>query len=334
MRQIYLDSDKGSSRGGCEGEGWPSLPIDLLEQILREAWRSLQSPGDRVSLMTSAVLVSKLWLTTFCRISFRDMVIPCSAFLPQYRRIVQRKSPIYRKLLGGIGFAQLCRSIAIQKKSSCPRKHLQCSGLTDVDFLYGRSMLESMHLLNSIPSLPLLQDISVIYPNDGCINLDNGNTFHVYSFSVVNLDVIYIFPPSTPSIFLDAIVQARRCKPPCAPWTPPTAYAISTSKTTAAPCAIGGFLKLCPDVERLDLDECSKGSVEVQVTTNSTSQISQDSIVLQGKLRSFRRRRSGEDGATLVQGKTFGIIVEMKKSSSKQMLRLDEPREVHFLCRR
>lgn len=87
-------------------------------------------------------------------------------------------------------------------------------------------------------------------------------------------------------------------------------------------------------MERLDLDECSKGSVEVQVTTNSTSQISQDSIILQGKLRSFKRRRNGEDGATLVQGKTFGIIVEMKESSSKQMPRVDEPRDVHFLRRR
>ncbi|KIK09004.1 hypothetical protein K443DRAFT_499611 [Laccaria amethystina LaAM-08-1] len=333
MRQIYLDSDKGSSRGGCEGEGWPSLPIDLLEQILREAWTSLQSLGDKVSLMTSAVLVSKLWLTTFCRVSFRDMVIPCSNFLLQYRRIVQRKSPIYRKLLGDICFTQLCRSIAIQKKFSYPRKHFRCNELTDVDFLYGRSMLESMHLLNSIPSLPLLQVISVIYSNHGCTNLDNGNTFHVYSFSVVNLDIIYIFPPSTPSIFLDAIVQARRCKSPYAPWTPPTVYAISTSKTTAAPCAIGGFLKVCPDMERLDLDECSKGSVEVQVTTNSTSQISQDSIILQGKLGSFRRRTNEKDGTILVQGKTFGIIVEMRKSSSNQMLGLDEPREVHFLRR-
>lgn len=333
MRQIYLDSDKGFSRGGCEGEGWPSLPIDLLEEILKEAWTSLQSLGDRVSLMTSAVLVSKLWLTTFCRISFRNMVIPCSTFLPQYRRIIQRKSPIYHKLLGGICFAQLCRSIAIQKKPSCPRKHFQCNDLTDVDFLHERSMLESMHLLNSIPSLPLLQVISVIYPNDGCINLDNGNTFHVYSFNVLNLDIIYNFPPSTPSIFLDAIVQARRCKSPCAPWTPPTVYAVSTSKTTAAPCAIGGFLTLCPDMERLDLDECSKGSVEVQVTTNSTSQISRDSIILQGKLSSFRRRRNGKDGTTLVQGKAFGIIVEMRKSSSNQMLGLDEPREVHFLRR-
>lgn len=333
MHQIYLDSDKWSSRDG-EGEGWPSLPVDLLEQILREAWTSLQSLGDRVSLMTSAVLVSKVWLTTFCRISFRDVVIPCSTFLPQYRRIVQRKSPVYRKLLGDIPFPQLCQSITIQKKSSCPRRRFQCSDLTDVDFLHGRSMLEAMHLLNSIPSLPLLQVISVIYPNDGCINLDNGNTFHVYSFSVVNLDVIYTFPPSTPSIFLDAIIQARRCKIPCAPWTPPTVYTISTSKTTAAPCAIGEFLKLCPDVERLDLDEYSKGSAGAQVTMNFTSQISQDSIVLQGKLSSSRRRSNEKDGTTLMQGKTLGIIVETRKSSSNQMLRLHEPREVHFFRRR
>jgi hypothetical protein len=86
-------------------------------------------------------------------------------------------------------------------------------------------------------------------------------------------------------------------------------------------------------MERLDLDDCSKGSVEVQVTTNSTSQISQDSIILQGKLRSFRRKRNGKAGTTLVQGKAFGIIIEMRKSSSNQMLGLDEPREVHFLRR-
>lgn len=69
------------------------IPPELVEHIITFLWSDALLPTPlRVQLMTSSLLVSRVWAATFLHVSARDVHIPTTPFLQQFRMQMTRTS--------------------------------------------------------------------------------------------------------------------------------------------------------------------------------------------------------------------------------------------------
>ncbi|KAF8074976.1 hypothetical protein FPV67DRAFT_607951 [Lyophyllum atratum] len=168
-----------------------TLPIELIEKIILDAWSSPLSADDRVTFMTSSLLVNKTWMALFIRISFRDVHIPCPSYLEQYMRTLAGCSSIFdeqSKSLPSI----LCHSVTVKIRvaDTCVSPIEADEDLDDPPM--GKTLGKLLYELNSC-HVPNLRTLYVEYENMGFDDIFDRWRFTNFPTQITNLEISFAF---------------------------------------------------------------------------------------------------------------------------------------------
>lgn len=212
---------------------WPWLPTELVEQVMSVAWYSDLTTDERITLMTSALLVNKRWKASFTHISAKDIHIPCPSYVFQFFQLLRRESPIYDDTTQ-ILLNSLCRSITIKVDKDIP------AGAEDPPM--GQALSDTLYNIDSLRYLPNLRTLSVEYPADHCDDIFSGYRFARFPGQITTLQLRYTTPISTsPLDRLTAIPFSL----------PPIRYLSIIGGTEAI---VADFTYACSNLEVLEVD--------------------------------------------------------------------------------
>ena len=206
-----------------------SIPIELLEEILRWGWFSPMYIQERNAFMASVALVSKTWLKIFIRITCKYLYIPSTPCLAHDQEFTIGR--IFHKLLPDISPSQLCqtvtRQIPLLSKTTKVIRYIEGNLIQD--------MLSTFHGLSLVPNL---RSLAVEYHPTFL-----GKPFFA---SIVQLHLEYTFASDCPRWFIDALLAKRNLALKYLPWTLPFLEHISTPVTEDPTESIIKVLDRCP----------------------------------------------------------------------------------------
>ena len=212
-----------------------SIPVELLEEILRWGWFSLMFIQERNAFMTSVALVSKTWLKIIIRITCRDFYILSTPCLAHDREFTIGRSPIFHKLLPDVPPSQLCQTITRQiPLLSKTNRDARC-----IEGYLIQDMLSTFHGLSLMPNLRSLA-VEHHHPTFW------GKPFFPIFASIVQLHLEYTFASDCPHWFIDALLAKRNSTLKYTPWTLPSLEHISTPVTEDPTKSIINVLDRCP----------------------------------------------------------------------------------------
>ena len=251
-----------------------SIPIELLEEILRCSWFSpMISMQERIAFMTSVALVSKTWLDVLLRIICRDVYIPSTPYLAHDRQFIVGRSPFFHKMLPNISPRQLCRTITRQiPVSGEPTRHRRLS------HFQGKSIQDMLSTFHGLSLMPNLQTLTIEYYNSAF-----GKN-HIFSFcaSIVQLHLEYTFGSDCPRWLMDALLSSRQSTSKYLPWEPPHLEHISTPVNEDPTTSIVRVLDRCPHLRLAE-----KFTIRVLITLSSSRPIPENCIIFHGAMPSF-----------------------------------------------
>ncbi|KAF5383739.1 hypothetical protein D9615_003528 [Tricholomella constricta] len=168
------------------------FPTELLEKIIFETWSSHLSTNDRITFMTSSLLVNHIWKALFIRIAFTDVHIPCPSYLEHYLRALAG----YSSLLDEEDTSSpdtLCRSITFQiQKADATGAGGEGEEL-DTEPPMGKTLTDLLYRFKAIPYASNLRTLCVQYEN-----MEFDDVFEYYRFihfpaHVTNLEISFSF---------------------------------------------------------------------------------------------------------------------------------------------
>lgn len=263
-----------------------SIPVELLEEILRCRWLSPIFIQERIAFITSVALVSKTWLEALLRITSRDVYIPC---LAHYRQFTVGRSPFFRKFLPDVSPSQLCRTVTQQiPLSNKITKHLR--------FIVSRrkstqNMLSTFHRLSLMPNL---QTLTVEYYI--------GNHSFPFCASVGQLHLEYTFGSDCPLWLIDALLASRPHSSKHSPWALPRLEHISTPINEDPTTSIVQVLESCPHLQLAE----ERFTIQVHILSSSR-RVPQNCTIFHGVIPSFRA--SVTNYPKIVKGSASVLIV-------------------------
>lgn len=215
-----------------------SIPIELLEEMLRCVWLSPMFTQERTAFTTSVALVSKSWLETLIRIIFRDVYIPSTPYLAHYQQIISgSRSPFFHKfLIPQVSLGQLCRTITLPFSGKLTTRH----GLS---FFQERSIRNLLSTFRGLPFMPDLRTLIVEYYNPASIG-----RIH-FRAPIVQVQLEYTFSSNCPSWLIDALLTSRHPKSKYLPWALPHIEHISTPINEDPIPSIVKVLDSCPQLQ-------------------------------------------------------------------------------------
>jgi hypothetical protein len=213
----------------------PCIPIELVEQIVLETWALPLSEDDRVNFMTSSLLVNRMWMTLFVRISSQEVHIPCPSYVDRFVDILRGNSSIYNG--GFLAFLdQRCQSInaTIANAPLVPAK-----GPPPM----GEALDRLLYMLNSIPHVPNLRTLRIQYQNIEFDYVVEPFRFVYLPIRIVNLELTFSFDSRTPSCVVDKM--RGYAQPSYWPWHMPSLCRLSMLGATSA--LMTDFRRCCPN---------------------------------------------------------------------------------------
>ncbi|KAF5351602.1 hypothetical protein D9758_007252 [Tetrapyrgos nigripes] len=229
----------------------PELPPELISAILDIFWSSDDLlPKDRITFMTSSLLVSSTWATQFIHITTKDVYIPTPSYVPQLLRVLRGDSSSYN----GCGFAlhnALTRSITFRydgdpEKMMLTRQHPHPMSL---------AVLCVFHVL-FIPTsfterLPNLRRISIELNNCTIDDFFSRNKFYAFPRQVTHFDLRFSYSPFVSSADLFEMMGSE--KPiGLVPGSMPNIRHLSLHGATEV--VLNEFIWACPNLEAVVTD--------------------------------------------------------------------------------
>jgi hypothetical protein len=86
--------------------------MELVLQIVEEAWLSLNSTKERISFMLSCPLINDLWRASYAQVAARDIYIPTSSFLAYLASVANKSSHSFV-------YSGTCVSLAARTMTCC-----------------------------------------------------------------------------------------------------------------------------------------------------------------------------------------------------------------------
>ncbi|GLB41815.1 hypothetical protein LshimejAT787_1004150 [Lyophyllum shimeji] len=168
-----------------------TLPIELIEHIILVLWSSPLSANDRITFMTSSLLVNKVWMSTFTRIASRDVHIPCPSYREQYMRTLAGCSSLFDKQSQSLP-STLLRSVTVKIRMT----EDDAAALKDdeQDPPMGKT-LESVLYELSLCNVPNLRTLHVEYENMGFDDVFQRGRFIAFPAQINNLVISFSFDP-------------------------------------------------------------------------------------------------------------------------------------------
>jgi hypothetical protein len=298
---IYPYLNGIGSRNVDYGATPSSLPIELLEEILTIAWLSKMSPDRRRTFAISMILVSKLWMEIFRRVSTQHVYVLSSESLENWKRVFQ--GPILHScypIRQDNYPTNLCSSVT--RQNSARQGYRQWTPY--------RQLLSIFHAL---PYLPNLRALSSEYFTPGASCLED------VSLPVVRLGLEYTFHPDTYTWIIDALLLPHS-GPKHVPWALPELELISTTNNN--PSSIGAVLEQFTHLE-VPNDRNLKLGVRI---LSSSAHIPENCAIVHGPVSTFRalsipyrsipcresRFRFGKEfPSRMVHGMGVGIVLDV-----------------------
>lgn len=306
----------------CVGESHsddalPSLPTELHEQILSEAWLTSMPPSERKLFVKYVSRTSKIWSDTLARVSTRDIF---TSLLPpdRNRRSLEEEYPFYWRTEPEYPPFHLCRSYTLQlpfpqaKTSTTQTFHLQR--------LRNRAIRNLLWTFRGMSYAPNLSRLSVEYFNSTSGQNHEYFPTTVFHLPIIRLEVEYTFS-ETPTWLLDELGlnganKQFSCK--AVSWRVPDIYHISASDNE--PLSFGDILRTCPHLEitaREDLD--------IKILSAS-DRVSKEAALVHGSLSFIRKSiRVPPNGLkedrhpatrTVLQGRALALVLNDTKQAN------------------
>ena len=226
---------------------WPWLPTELIENIISEVWSSSLSTNDRITLMTSSLLVNKTWMVAFTRISSKDVHIPCPSYIDQYLRILREESPIYDEHSRSLP-DRLCRSLTFRVGYTPPGHDAAPSGNEPQ---MAKALSDMMYTLHTISYLPNLRRVSIEYVNWGFDDVFDQYRLIAFPAQVTNLELDYTFSQKTPPWLIGAL-RSNQERHMCLPWSLPSIRHLSIQG--AGEAFLIDMVSACPNIQSFTTD--------------------------------------------------------------------------------
>lgn len=168
-----------------------ALPNELVEHIVFLLWSSPLSADNRITFMTSSLLVNKAWMSTFIRISLKDVHIPCPSYGVQYMRTLAGCSPIFDEQNKSLPGA-LVRSITVNIRMAESDARAPGADEEHEDLPMGKALENLLYELSSC-HVPNLQTLFVEYENMGFDDIFDRGRFVSFPLQISNLVISFSF---------------------------------------------------------------------------------------------------------------------------------------------
>lgn len=284
MHHIYTCLN-GIGKLNIDYDETPLFPVELLEEILTTAWLSKMSPDERHTLAISNLLVSKLWMEIFRRVSNQHVFVFSFESLEVWERSLQGRVPYSRYAIRQDAHTpNSCHSLTRQTNTFRPGKHQRT---------FYRELLSTLHVL---PYLPNLRDLTF-----ECFMPGEPRSKGV-SLPVIHLEMEYTFHPDTYTWIIDALLLSHSGHKHV-PWALPELELISTANND--PKAIGAVLEQFTHLEA-PTDRNMKLQMKI---LSSSAHIPENCAIVHGPVSTFRIMSASYRESRLACGKEFAPII-------------------------
>jgi len=298
------------------------LPLELLEQVLNEAWLSWMTPTERAHFSEAVSLASPIWAATLDKICAMHVysLEPDIEFPKKRNHMCMRSSQI-----GGPGVPAiyLCKTFTRQIPST--KSYLSSRSMPR------KALKEMLATFRGLPFVPSLRTLSVEFFDQGFDYQRISSISFALHASIIKLDVEYTISSTTPTWVVEALgllgnkEQQQTKYAPCAL---PELYHISTP--CDGPASFGSVLQLCP---HLELTEDNFG-LEMRIL-NSSDKFESHWTIVHGPLSMsvFLDNYRDRPGYATLRGHALGLVFDFKKTKIKSQSP-NFPRQVGILRRR
>lgn len=278
-----------------------SIPIELLEEILRWGWFSLMSSRERIAFMASVALVSKTWLKILIRITCRDIYIYSTSY-PHDREFTIGRSPIFHKLLPDVSPSQLCQTITRQ----IPVLSKPARGAL---YIEGNLIQDMLSTFRGLSLMPNLRSLAVEYYHPTSCR----KPFFPFCASIVQLHLEYTFASDCPRWLIETLLANRHSTSKHHPWALPYLEHISTPVTEDPTKSITEVLDRCPHLRLAE----ERFTIRVHILFSSQL-VPENCFIFHGAMPSF--------DACVVDYHDFGPPKTIRGSAPVLVLMKDDDR--------
>lgn len=215
------------------------LPYDILWEVFHHLWHSDLAPQERITAMTSSLLVSKMWTKIFVHIAYKHAHIPCASYLDAYLRIMGQGSLSHREFKA---LPQtICRSITVDV---VPATRFPSSNVV-------AELLYKMRIMGTHRNLyMLILRYSSAFPSE---------VFNTFQFVDMPSQVTHL-ELHMPSVRLDSAIRRHPS------WYLPELRHLSVLNANGHENLIPSYVASCPQLSTLESDckiEDLKHTVEI-----------------------------------------------------------------------
>ncbi|KAF9499616.1 hypothetical protein BDN71DRAFT_128282 [Pleurotus eryngii] len=163
------------------------LPPEIIEDILNIIWASPLTLNERITLMSSSVLISKAWTVIYSRVSSKDIFIPCPNYVPYFINLLHGPSTIFDPTLHHLP-QERCRSLSFRVEMR--PHHKFWDHLTPWN---ASSIFDLLYCLDRIPAyMPNLRRIAIQYSGGGYTDLYQGFRLRNFPPQVTDLEISFV----------------------------------------------------------------------------------------------------------------------------------------------
>ncbi|KAJ7780101.1 hypothetical protein DFH07DRAFT_682358, partial [Mycena maculata] len=165
------------------------LPVELMTEVITDAWYLPLSSEERITLMRSSALVNSTWADIFDLVSSRDIYLPSPPYFDHFIRRL-RAQPHTTPSKGPLSPANLaCQSLTIQLAKPDVRSHKYNRRRVPMSAILSRLLAR----LNAYSIAPNLRRLIIEYLDAGFEDLFQRAALAAVPSQITHLDVRYSF---------------------------------------------------------------------------------------------------------------------------------------------
>ena len=238
------------------------LPVEMIEQILRELWSCDLTTKERKHVFWSCCLVNRTFLDVFIHIALRDVHILGKSSAVQYVRILRCKttktSPEFKPFLlpypRWTAFSS-CRTITFHVDATADCHPCASPGLrlySDGDTSAG-AVSATLYIIGVMKTVPHLRKVKVVYTDWGFDDVFDQYRFLVVPPQVNSLEVQFKFSPPMARLAPKVRWRYEMARHSFGGYTIPNVKTLAVYGANSAFTA--GMLNACKNTDTLYIDE-------------------------------------------------------------------------------
>jgi hypothetical protein len=178
----------------------PWFPVELIEVIIAQTWALPLTSKERLKFMTNSLLVNKMWMASFIRISFTDVYIPTPKYIAPYFRYIDGTHSMF-------DFAPELKSLPNRLCTSLTYMFPNDSLIpVKSDVMVKKGLFFIMQRLQGSPEhIPNLRHFALFFENHIFEELMDLPCFYYFPRRVPELEVEYSFNSRTPAFLVESL---------------------------------------------------------------------------------------------------------------------------------